>query len=161
MDRAEYDLVEHPVAAIEGGASSDGGGRPLQEPPTGLQAGARLGPYEIVASLGKGAMGEVYRARDTRLGREVAIKVLPSALSADPDRPTELVEGKTLREVLASGRLPAKTLLSMATQLAAGLSKAHAAGIVRRDLKPENVMVAIRTWQAFGATPPSSRSCRS
>ena len=47
--------------------------------------GTRLGPYEIVAAIGAGGMGEVYRARDTRLGRDVAVKVLPSALAADPD----------------------------------------------------------------------------
>ncbi|HEY3156075.1 MAG TPA: protein kinase [Candidatus Eisenbacteria bacterium] len=51
-----------------------------------LSAGTRLGPYEILAPLGAGGMGEVYRARDTRLGREVAVKVLPTAYSADPDR---------------------------------------------------------------------------
>jgi len=51
-----------------------------------LAAGARLGPYEILAPLGAGGMGEVYRARDTRLKRDVAIKVLPAAFSADPDR---------------------------------------------------------------------------
>ena len=51
-----------------------------------LTAGTRLGPYEIVAPLGAGGMGEVYRARDTRLGREVAIKVLPASFSKDPDR---------------------------------------------------------------------------
>jgi serine/threonine protein kinase/Tol biopolymer transport system component len=51
-----------------------------------LVPGTRLGPYEIVAAIGAGGMGEVYRARDPRLGRDVAIKVLPAAFSADPDR---------------------------------------------------------------------------
>ena len=51
-----------------------------------LDAGARLGPHEILGPLGAGGMGEVYRARDTRLGREVAIKVLPAELAADPER---------------------------------------------------------------------------
>src|SRR5437879_5483542 len=51
-----------------------------------LVAGTRLGPYEIVAPLGAGGMGEVYRARDTRLGREIALKVLPDDVSADPAR---------------------------------------------------------------------------
>src|ERR1700740_1294165 len=51
-----------------------------------LRAGTRLGPYEIVAPLGAGAMGEVYRARDTRLGREVAIKVLPAEFARNADR---------------------------------------------------------------------------
>src|SRR6266446_5534175 len=51
-----------------------------------LVAGSRLGPYEIIAPIGAGGMGEVYRARDARLGRDVAIKVLPAAYSADPDR---------------------------------------------------------------------------
>ena len=51
-----------------------------------LTAGARLGPYEVVAAIGAGGIGEVYRARDTRLGRDVAIKVLPPAFSADAER---------------------------------------------------------------------------
>ena len=48
--------------------------------------GPRLGPYEIIATIGAGGMGEVYRARDTRLARDVAIKVLPEAFATDPDR---------------------------------------------------------------------------
>ena len=51
-----------------------------------LSAGTRLGPYEVLSPLGAGGMGEVYRARDTRLGRDVAIKVLPAALASDPER---------------------------------------------------------------------------
>ena len=51
-----------------------------------MQPGSRLGPYEIVAPLGAGGMGEVYRARDLRLGREVAIKVLPAEVASDPER---------------------------------------------------------------------------
>src|SRR5262245_16626649 len=51
-----------------------------------LAAGTKLGPYELLAPIGAGGMGEVYRARDTRLGRDVAIKVLPSSFSADSER---------------------------------------------------------------------------
>ena len=141
-----------------------------------LTPGSRLGPYEIIAALGAGGMGEVYRARDARLGREVAVKVLPADLSSDQDRvrrfeqearsasgldhpniitihdigsadstlyiAMQYVDGKTLRELLASGPLPTKKVLDISVQIAEGLAKAHAAGIVHRDLKPENVMVS-------------------
>jgi Tol biopolymer transport system component/predicted Ser/Thr protein kinase len=140
-----------------------------------LAAGVRVGPYEVISPLGAGGMGEVYRARDARLGREVAIKVLPAEISVDRDRlkrfekearsasslnhpnivtiydigqadavsyiAMELVEGKTLRELLLAGPLPIKKLLQIAAQVADGLAKAHEALIVHRDLKPENVMV--------------------
>jgi predicted ATPase len=141
-----------------------------------LAPGAMLGPYEILSTLGTGGMGEVYRARDTRLGRDVAIKVLPADLSNDAlrkqrfDREAktisgfnhpnictlhdvghqegtdflvlEFVEGKTVRELLASGLLPIQKVIPIAVQVAEGLAKAHESGIIHRDLKPENLMVS-------------------
>jgi eukaryotic-like serine/threonine-protein kinase len=64
-----------------------------------LAAGARLGPYEILAPLGTGGMGEVYRARDTKLGRDVALKILPEPFATDPDR---LARFQREAQVLAS-----------------------------------------------------------
>src|SRR6266436_4873110 len=64
-----------------------------------IVTGMRLGPYEIVALLGAGGMGEVYRARDTRLNRQVAIKVLPKAFASDPER---LARFQREAQVLAS-----------------------------------------------------------
>jgi serine/threonine protein kinase/tetratricopeptide (TPR) repeat protein len=73
-----------------------------------LQQGARLGPYEIAAPLGAGGMGEVYRARDTRLGRDVAIKVLPQQYAADPDRLRRFEQ-----EARAAGRLNHSNILAV------------------------------------------------
>jgi len=140
-----------------------------------LDSPTKLGPYEIVERLGAGGMGEVYRARDTRLRRSVAIKILPDEFSADADRLSrferearsasalnhpnivtiyelgqdgsthyiamELVEGKTLRELLVAGFLPIRKAIELAAQIAEGLAKAHEAGIAHRDLKPENLIV--------------------
>ena len=132
-----------------------------------LSAGTRLGPYEVLSPLGAGGMGEVYRARDPRLNRDVALKILPAELAADPSRRqrfeiearavaalshpnivavydvgegyivSELVEGETLR---GAGFGLRKTL-GIAAQIASGLAAAHAAGIVHRDLKPDNVLL--------------------
>jgi eukaryotic-like serine/threonine-protein kinase len=141
-----------------------------------LAPDSKLGPFEIVAPLGTGGMGEVYRARDTRLDRTVAIKLLPEAFSANSERlhrfeqearsasalnhpnivtiyelgqdgsshyiAMELVEGKTLRELLVSGLLPMRKTIEIAAQIAEGLTKAHEAGITHRDLKPANLMVS-------------------
>jgi serine/threonine protein kinase len=71
-----------------------------------LQAGTRLGPYEVVSLLGAGGMGEVYRARDTRLGREVAIKVLPADRVSDADRRRRFVQ-----EAQAASALTTRTSL--------------------------------------------------
>src|SRR6266498_1028134 len=141
-----------------------------------ISPGSHLGPYEVSSLLGAGGMGEVYRARDTKLGRDVALKVLPAEVSSDPERrrrfeaearsasalnhpnivtvydigssdstiyvAMEMVEGKTLRELILAEPLPTRKLLEIGVQIAEGLAKAHAAGIVHRDLKPENLMVS-------------------
>jgi len=136
-----------------------------------LTPGSRLGPYEIVAPLGAGGMGEVYRARDTRLNREVAIKVLPELFAADAERLSrftreaqtlaalnhpniaqiygleaqalvmELVEGDDLSHLISQGALPLNQALAIARQIIAALEAAHDAGIVHRDLKPANIKV--------------------
>src|SRR6266568_2495297 len=130
-----------------------------------LSAGTRLGPYEIVALIGAGGMGEVYRARDPRMGREVAIKVSAERFSDRFEREVhavaalnhpnichiydvgpnylvmELVEGPTLAERIASGAIPLEGALKIARQIAEALEAAHEKGIVHRDLKPANVKI--------------------
>ena len=67
-----------------------------------LPAGAKLGPYEVVAPIGAGGMGEVYRARDTRLNRTVAIKILPPTLARDPQLHQESIRARGARHFLAA-----------------------------------------------------------
>jgi Tol biopolymer transport system component/predicted Ser/Thr protein kinase len=134
-----------------------------------------LGHYRILSPLGKGGMGEVYAAEDTKLKRTVALKILPQGVSVDPDRRTrfereaqavaalnhpnivtiysveeasgvlfltmELIEGRTLKDVMADGALPFETLLRIATAVSDAMAAAHQRGITHRDLKPGNVMV--------------------
>jgi predicted Ser/Thr protein kinase/WD40 repeat protein len=131
-----------------------------------LTAGDRLGPYEILGRIGAGGMGEVYRAKDTKLGRDVAVKVLPDTVAQSPERLArfereakvlaslnhpniaqiygienralvmELVEGERLK-----GPVPLETALNYARQIADALEAAHEKGITHRDLKPANIMV--------------------
>lgn len=134
-----------------------------------------LGHYEIVGTLGTGAMGEVYLARDTRLCRRVALKVLPQEVAADPERRArferearavaalshpnivtvysveetggvhfitmELVDGATLTRMLPKRGFALNEFLRIAIQLANAVSCAHRAGIIYRDLKPDNIMI--------------------
>jgi TolB-like protein len=140
-----------------------------------LAVGKRLGPYEILADLGQGGMGEVYRARDSRLGRDVAIKVVSTEAATNPENlrrferearalasvshphivavfdvgeeggvryiVTELVEGRTLREVLSAGPLAQNQAARLGAEIAAALAAAHERGVLHRDIKPENIIV--------------------
>jgi serine/threonine protein kinase len=136
--------------------------------------GRQLGAYRITEELGRGGMGIVYAAEDSRLGRPVALKALPPEFTHDPRRrerltrearaaaalshpaiatifaleeiegdlyiASELVRGRTLRQVLGDGPLPADQLMPTLIDIASALAAAHAEGIVHRDLKPENVI---------------------
>lgn len=130
-----------------------------------LTIGERLGPYEITSLLGKGGMGEVYKAHDSRLRRDVAIKVSHAQFSerflrearaiASLNHPNictlfdigpnylvmEYIEGPTLQERIKQGAVPLEETLSIARQMAAALEAAHEKTIVHRDLKPANVKV--------------------
>ena len=138
-------------------------------------AGQVIGSYEVVAPLGSGGMGEVYRARDLRLGRMVAIKFIASALHGRTDAESrldrearlasslnhpgivtvydvgihdgqpyvvmELIDGRPLSDQLAEGRLPIREVVEIAVQVGDALAAAHEAGVIHRDLKPQNIVL--------------------
>src|SRR5579863_10029185 len=130
-----------------------------------FEPGAKLGPYEIVSAIGKGGMGEVWRARDPRLGRDVAIKVSAQQFTDRFEREAraiaalnhpnictlhdvgpnylvmELIEGPTLADRIAQGPIPLEEALAIARQITDALEAAHDKGIVHRDLKPANIKV--------------------
>jgi Tol biopolymer transport system component len=127
--------------------------------------------YRITSKLGEGGMGEVWRATDTKLNRDIAIKILPEAFAGDPDRMArfereaqvlaslnhpniatiygveeralimELVEGPTLAERISQGPIPRDEALPIARQIAEALEYAHERGVIHRDLKPANIKI--------------------
>src|SRR5947208_6479926 len=130
-----------------------------------LSSGEKLGPYEVVTLIGAGGMGQVYRARDPRLGRDVALKVSSERFSERFEREAravaalnhpntchlydvgpnylvmELVEGPTLADRIRQGAVPLEETLTMAQQIADALEAAHEKGITHRDLKPGNIKI--------------------
>ena len=138
-------------------------------------AGHMLGHYQILSPIGAGAMGEVYLARDTRLDRQIALKILPARFTRDSGRvarfrreakaasalnhpniitiydigqigdtwfiAAEFIEGVTLRERLAAGKMELREMLGIVLQCTLALEATHQAGVVHRDIKPENIMV--------------------
>jgi TolB-like protein/tetratricopeptide (TPR) repeat protein len=150
-------------------------GRLLAGGTPALSPGQRFGHYDEISPLAEGGMGQVYLATDARLGRKVALKLLPSAYTGDAERvrrfgqearaasalnhpnivtiheigetdslhfiATEYVDGVTLRERMAGGPMTVGEVLDVGAQIASALQAAHDAGIVHRDVKPENVML--------------------
>ncbi len=127
-----------------------------------LSAGDKLGPYEILAPIGAGGMGEVYRARDVRLNRDVAIKVSAAQFGERFEREAKAIAALNhpnicqiydvgpdylVMEYVDGGpivsreKVPPAEAVRLATQIAAALEAAHAKGIIHRDLKPANVLV--------------------
>jgi serine/threonine protein kinase len=150
-------------------------GDSITTPPPALVAGQLVGHYQIVRPLGKGGMGEVYLADDTKLDRKVALKLLPAEYTNHKERlrrfiqeakaasslnhpniitiheigqeegahfiATEFIDGQTLKQLMIYTKMTLPEILDIAMQTANALQAAHAAGIVHRDIKPDNIMV--------------------
>ncbi len=140
-----------------------------------METGTIINQYKIISPIGKGGMGEVFLAQDTKLDRKVALKILPSEFAEDKDRmsrfvreaksasalnhpsiitiyeigesdgihfiATEFIDGKTLNDYKKANPLNYKSALEIAIQIASALDEAHSAGIVHRDIKPDNIMI--------------------
>jgi serine/threonine-protein kinase len=140
-----------------------------------VKNGSIINQYKIISAIGKGGMGEVFLAQDSKLDRKVALKILPAEFAEDQDRmrrfireaksasalnhpniitiyeigesngthyiATEFIDGKTLRQHLKSADFSRSSVLELAIQIASALQIAHSAGIIHRDVKPDNVMI--------------------
>ena len=191
-------LLETPAWNHLGPAAAEAFNAPV------FAAGTQVGAYRVAGRIGVGGMGEVYRATDTRLSREVALKVMAPQSDANPDwrqrfareaqaasrlnHPNivtiydigqdqgvhfiamEYIPGKTLAQSIPPGGLLPSRTVRIASQIAAALVKAHAAGVIHRDVKPANIMITeeglvkvldfglakLRPVEAADAAPPAT-----
>ncbi len=150
-----------------------------------LSAGDKLGPYEIIALIGKGGMGEVYRAKDTRLGREVAVKISQEQFNERFEREARVVASLNHPNICSLydvgpnylvmeyvegespvGPLPIDEAMEIARQIAEALGEAHDKGVVHRDLKPANIKIkpdgTVKVldfgWAKIGGGPATAMS---
>jgi serine/threonine protein kinase len=180
-DRELLDEVQSLISAHEreGSFIDSPAAQPVTEMLASLRSesyvGQTVGSFKILSQLGRGGMGEVYLAQDSKLGRKVALKLLPEEFTNKKDLvrrfaleakaasglnhpnivtvyeigqtgssqyiATEYIEGETLRQHFARGRMSLREVLDVVIQIAGALAAAHGAGIIHRDIKPENIML--------------------